>query len=195
MEASEHESSEELKRHYAAMLGLDRPWRVGRVELQVLAKRLEIQLEEECDANFDCPERERRCWLHDHAPLRRWRHLDAMGFETLIVASLPRVRCPEHGVKTVNAPWAGAHSRFTRTFEAFAIKVLQATQSLQAASGLLGLNWKSLQDIVTRSTSFRTSKTPPRAPWKLMRKTTIRRMSIASPIWPFPRDSRSTSNK
>jgi transposase len=32
--------------------------------------------------------------------------------------------CPECGVKTVAAPWADKHSRFTLLFEAFAIKVL-----------------------------------------------------------------------
>jgi transposase len=151
MEAQNPQNGDELNQHYAAMLGLKRPWMVGRVELQVSAKRLEIHLEEEKEASFECPECSRGCWLHDHAPIRRWRHLDALGFETLIVASLPRVRCPEHGVKTVNAPWAGAHSRFTLAFEAFAIAVLQATANLKAAAGLLGLNWKSLQDIVDRA--------------------------------------------
>lgn len=151
MGAQEQENSEELNLHYAAMLGLKRPWVVGRVELQLSVKRLEIHLEEEQQASFDCPECSRGCWLHDHAPARRWRHLDAMSFETLLVASLPRVSCPEHGVKTVNVPWAGAHSRFTLAFEAFAIAVLQAAANLKAAAGLLDLNWKSLQDIVDRA--------------------------------------------
>lgn len=151
MEAQGFENGDELKLHYAAMLGLKRPWVVERVDLQLAGKRLEIHLAEEREASFDCPECSRACWLHDHAPQRRWRHLDAMGFETLLVASLPRVRCPEHGVKTVSAPWAGAHSRFTLLFEAFAIRVLQAAQGVAAAAELLGLGWKSLQQIINRA--------------------------------------------
>lgn len=151
METQEDHSGDELKQHYAAMLGLKRPWVVGHVELHLSAKRLEIHLAEETQASFDCPECTRGCWLHDHAPARRWRHLDAMGFETLLVASLPRVSCPEHGVKTVHVPWAGAHSRFTLALEAFAIVVLQATASIKAAVELLDLNWKSLQDIMGRA--------------------------------------------
>jgi transposase len=151
MEAQESQNSDELKLHYAAMLGLKRPWLVGRVDLQLGAKRLEIHLEEEQEAGFECPECGRVCWLHDHAPARRWRHLDAMGFETLLVASLPRVRCAEHGVKTANAPWADPHGRFTLAFEAFAIVVLQVAANLKAAARLLGLDWKSLQGIMDRA--------------------------------------------
>jgi len=64
--------------------------------------------------------------LADHAEERRWRHLDTMQFTTEMVARLPRCRCPAHGVKvkTIVAPWAGKHSRFTLFFGAFAIEVL-----------------------------------------------------------------------
>jgi len=151
MEAQGFENGDELKQHCAAMLGLKRPWVVGRVDLHLVEKRLEIHLEEQRAASFECPECSRGCWLHDHAPQRRWRHLDAMGFETVLVASVPRVRCPEHGVKTTAVPWAGAHSRFTLLFEAFAIHVLQAAQGVAAAAGLLGLDWKSLQQIIKRA--------------------------------------------
>jgi transposase len=76
----------------------------------------------------------------DLAAERRWRHLDAMGLETQIMARTPRADCPEHGVLTMETPWAGRHGRFTLAFEAFAIKVLLACRSISSACGLLGLS-------------------------------------------------------
>lgn len=140
-----------LKDHYGRMLGLTKPWCVNEVKLLLGEKRLEIALGYTEGASFDCPSCSRSCWLHDHAPQRQWRHLDAMGFETLLSARMPRVKCPEHGVSTVTVPWAGAHSRFTLAFEAFAIQVLQSCASIQSAAELLCLPWRSLQDIMDRA--------------------------------------------
>jgi hypothetical protein len=39
--------------------------------------------------------------VYDHAPLRRWRHLDIMQYKTFINASLPRVKTSEGKVKTL----------------------------------------------------------------------------------------------
>ena len=140
-----------LKDHYGRMLGLKKPWCVNDVKLFISEKRLEIALGYAEGASFECPECARLCWLHDHAPQRQWRHLDAMGFETLLSARVPRVKCPDHGVSTVAVPWAGAHSRFTLAFEAFAIQILQACAGIQAAAELLGLPWRSLQGIMDRA--------------------------------------------
>jgi transposase len=73
-----------------------------------------------------------------------------MGFETILLARIPRANCAEHGVSQMKVPWAEKHSRFTLAFEAFAIKVLQASRSVAAAKGLLGLNWESIHTIMER---------------------------------------------
>jgi len=74
-----------------------------------------------------------------------------MQFTTELVARLPRSRCGEHGVKTIVPPWAGKHSRFTLLFEAFAIEVLQACRTVNAAAALLGLSWDAVQSIMDRA--------------------------------------------
>jgi transposase len=51
----------------------------------------------------------------------------------------------------MKVPWAEKHSRFTLAFEAFAIKVLQASRSVAAAQGLLRLNWESIHTIMERA--------------------------------------------
>ncbi len=74
-----------------------------------------------------------------------------MQFSTHLKCQLPRVRCKAHGVKTVQPPWAGKHSRFTLLFEAFAIRVLQAARSVEEARKLLGLNWHPVEAIKSRA--------------------------------------------
>ena len=146
------EGTEVLRSHYGLMLGLQRPWRVETVKLDVVGKRLELGLEWEREgASQDCPECGRACHLHDHAPERQWRHLDAMGFVTTLRARVPRIKCPEHGVKSAAIPWALPHGRFTLAFEAMVIEVVKACASVHAACELLNLEWKHVHAIMERA--------------------------------------------
>jgi transposase len=123
--------TESLEQHYRRLLGLQEPWVVEAVNLALAAQRVEIRLRAEVDTRgLKCPECGKWSALYDHAPERRWRHLDTMQFETVLVARIPRVNCPEHGVKTIEVPWAAKNSRFTLMFEAFAIRVLQACETV-----------------------------------------------------------------
>ena len=135
---------ETLSSHYARLLGLNDSWRVESVDLQIEDRRVEIRLSHVGSGVF-CPECGEACGLADHADERRWRHLDTMQFTTELVARLPRSRCGEHGVKTIVPPWAGKHSRFTLLFEAFAIEVLQACRTVNAAAALLSPTWASMR--------------------------------------------------
>jgi transposase len=72
-----------------------------------------------------------------------------MQFETVLVAKTPRTNCPECGVLNVDLPWAEPHGRFTLMFQAFAIRVLQASASIEQGRKLLGLSWRSAQDIMS----------------------------------------------
>ena len=139
-----------LSTHYARLLGVDESWKVEDVNLQVDQRRVEIRLAH-VGRGVSCPECGRTCGLADHAEERRWRHLDTMQFVTEIVARLPRCRCPEHGVKTVVPPWAAKHSRFTLLFEAFAVEVLQACRTINAAAAMLNLPWDAVQTIMDRA--------------------------------------------
>src|SRR5262245_36503475 len=133
--------AESLEQHYRRLLGLEEPWVVEAVDLDLAAQRVEIRLRAQGDARgLKCPECGKWAALYDHAPERRWRHLDTMQFETVLVARIPRVNCLEHGVKTIEVPWAGKNSRFTLMFEAFAIRVLQACETLSRGAGLLRLD-------------------------------------------------------
>src|SRR5215207_193132 len=141
---------ETLHDHYARLLGLDDSWRVDSVNLELEQKRVAIRLAH-AGGRVVCPECGALCGIADHAEERRWRHLDTMRFATELAARLPRSRCPEHGVKTIAAPWTGKHSRFTLLFEAFAVEVLLACKNVKAAAALLGLSWDQVDAILRRA--------------------------------------------
>ncbi len=139
-----------LNFHYRQLLLLDDNWDVKSVQLSAEKKRVVIRLEHVGESVI-CPECSGSCSLKDHAPERRWRHLDTMQFETILEARIPRVNCASCGVKTIAVPWAAKHSRFTLTFEAFVIDVLQAASCVSKAATLLGLGWDSVHEIMKRA--------------------------------------------
>jgi transposase len=143
--------AESLEQHYRRLLGLEEPWTVEQVDLDLAHQRVAIRLATRRGLPMPCPECAAPCSLYDQGPERAWRHLDTMQFETVLKARVPRVHCPQHGVKSVAVPWAGKHSRFTLLFEAFALRVVEASTTLKAAAALLRLDWHSLQQLMERA--------------------------------------------
>jgi transposase len=136
--------------HYAQLLGLKTPWKVTDVDLSIDKLRVDIHVSYEGNHGC-CPQCDAVCNVYDQSAERSWRHLDTMQFGTYLHSKSPRVKCPQHGVKTMSLPWADKHSGFTLMFEAFAIRVLQASRSTQDAGRLLGVNWHQLQNIMDRA--------------------------------------------
>ena len=139
-----------LTAHYHQLLGLPSNWQVEHVDLSILGKQVTIKLVY-TGQDAKCPECNDFCGIYDHAPEQKWRHLDTMQFETILVCRLPRCNCNKHGVKTVNAPWAERHSRFTLMFEGFVVQLLQHCSSTQAAATLVGLSWHAVDQIMLRA--------------------------------------------
>lgn len=140
----------QLQSHYSLLLGLEEPWKVASVNLLLEESKVVIQVTNNSKRGC-CSDCGKACKIKDHAPQREWRHLDTMNFETVIQASTPRTNCTDCGVKTLAVPWAGKSSRFTLMFEAFAIAVINAASSLEAARLLLGLSWDSTNTIMRRA--------------------------------------------
>ncbi|MGH4007926.1 MAG: transposase family protein [Pseudonocardiaceae bacterium] len=103
---------------FTAALGLGGPWRVARTEFDVEAAQLDLYLGFDRGARFACPAKDCAhgdCLVHD-AVDKTWRHLDFFQHKVLLHARLPRVHCPEHGVRQVAVPWARPGSGFTLLF-------------------------------------------------------------------------------
>jgi len=139
-----------LCEHYRQLVGIKQPWRVEGVELRLEERRVNIRLKSKTGVKWPCPECGKRCSLYHHASERQWRHLDAMQCETRLIARVPRVECPTHGVLTASVPWAEKSSHWTLLFEAWAIVVLENAATVKAATKLLGISWHGAQDIMNR---------------------------------------------
>ena len=136
----------QVEDHYSLLLGIQSPWEITSVDLKMTENRVDIYVEY-MDSTGKCPECGNTHPKYDLRKKRTWRHLDTMQFSTFIHCQLPRINCPTHSVKSALAPWANKQSGFTLMFEAFAIQVLLAAKSVEAARKLLGLNWKQVEAI------------------------------------------------
>jgi transposase len=135
---------------FSRLLCLKKPWKVGRVSLSSKEKEIDIWLEHGNRTDFGCPVCRLPLPLYDHAPTRRWRHLDHGDRLTWLHARIPRVYCLEHGIRRVQVPWALPESRFTLPFERHAIDVLLETDVLGGAR-LLKLSWDEAWRLMERA--------------------------------------------
>ena len=137
----------ELYRH---LLAIESPWVVTRVELQVKEQRVDVWVGHAKGEHWQCPECGNTLPTYDHAPERTWRHRDSCQFMTYLHARIPRVKCPEHGVKQARVPWAGPRANFTQMFEVFAIVVFMQTDVL-GGTRILRITWDEGWGVMERA--------------------------------------------
>lgn len=136
---------------YAQILGVRSPWQVSGVALALEGGSVEVFVEYGAAAPdvLACPECGQPASRYDTRE-RRWRHLDTCQYRTILVAEVPRVRCPEHGVKTLEAPWSVPGSSFTALLEGLIIDWLrEATTS--AVARRLDLSWDQVDGVMQRA--------------------------------------------
>jgi transposase len=106
-------------------LGLEEPWQVVDVRFDAEQRRLDLRIDFPKGARFRCPECGRAgCKVHDTEE-KTWRHLDFFQHQAYLSARVPRVDCPEHGVRQVTLPWARERSGFTLLFEALVMALVK----------------------------------------------------------------------
>ena len=135
---------------YQYLLGLQSPWMVSRVNLDVKGQQVDVWAEHPEDAAWACPHCAKTLPLYDHAEERAWRHLDSCQFQTYLHARIPRVACSEHGVGQVLVPWAAPRSRFTLLFERLAIDVLRQCD-VSGATRILRISWDAAWGLMERA--------------------------------------------
>ncbi len=75
-------------------------------------------------SSLNCLQCSEVCPFYDLRTVRSWCHLDTCTYRTEMVARIPRVKCPVHGVWTVQVHEASPSSpRFTHGFEEMGIRV------------------------------------------------------------------------
>ena len=135
---------------YRRILGIEAPWQVERVELQLQQGEVHVYLAHQNNPEWACAECGALGPLYDHQPEREWRHLDTCQYRTILHAAPPRTQCSEHGVRVVKLPWAEPGSRFTELFEALAIEWLKHARQ-KAVAEQLQLRWDEVHGIMERA--------------------------------------------
>lgn len=99
---------------------------------------------------WKCPVCGKRCKVYDQPyEERRWRGLDFGAIPVQLVASVLRVICKEHGVKTADVPWAYPDYGFTKDFE-FTVVWLCKYLSRSAVSNYMRIDWRTVGRCITR---------------------------------------------
>lgn len=134
---------------YQQVLGLDKPWKVKAVRMELDQRRITVEVECEQQA-WGNPGTGRRAHVHEWVE-RRWRHLDTCQFETIIQARVPRLRYEDGSSEEVTVPWAERYSRLSKLMESFVIRVLQSCGTVKAAGRLVGLGVDQVDAVMRRA--------------------------------------------
>jgi transposase len=132
-------------------LGLVPPWMVADAKFDADKKRLDIEIDFKTGGRFACPECGKAdCPVHDTVK-KTWRHLNFFQHQAFLHARIPRIDCPDHGVRLVAVPWARPGSGFTLLFEAFVMTLVKG-MPVAAAARLVGEHdtrlWRVIQHYV-----------------------------------------------
>lgn len=129
------------ERFFELLLNFGDDWKVQEVESGPETDEVDIYVEYVGQAK-----------VYDHAPPRRWRHLDIMQYKTFINASLPRVKTSEGKVKTLFPPWADKNERHSYLFERAVIRMLQATMNQTQTKKLMRCSFDVVNRILHKAT-------------------------------------------
>lgn len=134
---------------FARLLHIQQPWRVSLVEVDddELTVTVHVRIDDGVDVH--CPTCHAVVPRYDRRR-RTWRHLDTMEFSTFVTAEIPRVECPEHGVRQLSVPWAEDSSRYTVAFECFVIDWLKEA-SVNAVALQCRLSWAAIAALMKRA--------------------------------------------
>ncbi len=82
-------------------LGIQSPWKLMNQHLDTSKQPHELHLEVKAErgSKYACPECGQLCKAHDFQE-KTWRHLNFFQHHCYIHASVPRVKCSEHGVNS-----------------------------------------------------------------------------------------------
>lgn len=137
-----------LKEFYAQSLELKPPWKVVDVKIDGTARQVQIRVECARGQVWGDPDTNGRAEIKDWEE-RSWRHLDTCQFETIITAKVPRLLLNSGKTLTVTVPWAAPRGRFTSSFEAHVIDLLQQCRTVRGAARLARIS-EDLADGVMR---------------------------------------------
>lgn len=139
-----------LKEFYAQSLELKAPWKVVDVVIDGEARQVRIRVECAAGQVWGDPDTRERAEIKDWEE-RSWRHLDTCQFETVITARVPRLLLKSRRTLTVSVPWAAPRGRFTLSFEAHVIALLEHCRTVRGAARLARITEDAADGVMRRA--------------------------------------------
>jgi transposase len=140
-----------MEQLFRMALGLAEPWVVSKIEFSEAQHQLDLWLDFPAGSKLPCPQCQTSCGVYDTVQ-RTWRHLNFFEHKTFLHARQPRIDCPDHGVKTVDVPWARPGTGFTLLMEAFILVLVQNGMTAAQAARLVDEHdtrlWRVLRHYV-----------------------------------------------
>lgn len=141
------------------ILNLGEDWKVSKVNANFKIEEVDVFVEY-VGKKADNPSTFETCAIYDHAPIRRWRHLDTMQYKTYINCCVPRIKDSTGKVKTIKVPWADEYERHTYLFERLAIDILQSTKNQTKTAQLLRCGFNVINSIMHNSVARGLNRRP-----------------------------------
>ena len=153
MDSNDPELSELL-----ALMGFPAPWAFDGLYVDKENEHVELRFSRSRGTRHHCAE----CGVMDqprHDFLeKRLEHHRILGWRCFVAARVPRIRCGHCGaVRRAEVPWARRGSGFTRSFEAFQLRMREPAP-VKSVSDLMGFGddrlWLALDHCVPRAVAL-----------------------------------------
>ena len=114
---------------FTLALGVIDPWKITDTKmLSSPDKKGKLELHIYIDflpgTSFKCPTCGKECKAYDTKE-RVWRHMNFFQYKCYIHARVPRITCPDDGIKTVDVPWGREGSGFTLLMEGVILNLIR----------------------------------------------------------------------
>lgn len=130
-----------------ASLEVNEPWYIKEIKFDWDKEEFVVDIGIQKKAVFPCPRCGRSAVRYGFEPTERsWRHVDCLTCRCYVHCRRPRVKCEYCGVLQVTAPFERKHSRHTRFFESYALRIMEFA-SLSDASSFFRCSEKELASI------------------------------------------------
>lgn len=113
------------------------------------ADAVEVQIRRHGNALPRCPTCGRVMGGTHHPVTVRWRHLDLMRRKTFLVATIREARCPVHGRRQEQVPWAAPRAQCTHDLDRAIARTVQVANKT-VTSEFFRLAWRTVGRVVKR---------------------------------------------
>ena len=109
-----------LESLFTRALKLEPPWEITSVDFNEKAGTIKIYIDFPKGSVFHCPVCGKEVKAYDTTE-KEWRHLNFLQYACYLKVRVPRIDCPNDGIRQIEVPWARNGADFTFLFEAFAM--------------------------------------------------------------------------